>query len=63
MQLYPFQSQIVVILHFQTNLNIHCRHVLIKYAPALLEVVYRPFQVVVGIGLCGRGAVCCTLAE
>ena len=39
-------------MKFQTNLNIHCRHVriiiLIKYAPALSEVVYRPLEVAVG---------------
>ena len=35
-------------MKFQTNLNIHCRHILIKYAPALSEVVYRPLEVVVG---------------
>ena len=40
-------------MKFQTNLNIHYRHVSVynytdKYAPALSEVVYRPLKVAVG---------------
>ena len=41
-------------MKFQTNLNIYCLHVgiiiiiLIKYTPALSEVVYRSLEMAVG---------------
>ena len=35
-------------MKFQTNMNIHCRHIQIRYAPTLSEVAYRPLEVVVG---------------